>query len=324
MRRTTRGSIDVIERAYDLDPSLDEKAWVTEILKALRPQLDHGLGLCAFVSDRERPFEAIAGFDLPDGWTKAMGALMASRDGARLTHPGPIAQTASGKIGKRRFAKNEAMRDEWRPRGVADGVGIIAHDGTTRVLTIAAPMAHQQVLSAPLVAHYSRLVTHIAAGWRLRDSLGKDATVDAVLAPSGKVVHAERTAREPNARQKLRDAAVAIDRARGAIRRKDEEGAVRLWRVLVDGEWSLVDRFDTDGRRYIVARKNAPTRALTLRERQVVSLISLGHHIKLISYELGVSQASVVAARKQAMLKLGVDKLSDLIQLVSAVRSPQT
>jgi DNA-binding CsgD family transcriptional regulator len=145
-----------------------------------------------------------------------------------------------------------------------------------------------------------------------------------VLTSSGRLVHAEGTARDQDAREKLRDAAIAIDRARGSLRRKNDDEALQLWRVLVDGEWSLVDRFDSDGRRYMVARKNAPQvkdpRALTLRERQVVALTSLGHSIKLIGYELGVSHSSVINARKQAMRKLGLESLSDLVRFMSALR----
>ena len=47
--------------------------------------------------------------------------------------------------------------------------------------------------------------------------------------------------------------------------------------ALLEGRWSLVDRFDSDGRRFIVAYRNPPgvlnPRRLTAREREVAARI---------------------------------------------------
>lgn len=60
----------------------------------------------------------------------------------------------------------------------------------------------------------------------------------------------------------------------------------------MDGRWSLVDRIERDGRRYVLARRNAPDvrdpKALTERERAVVAFAALGHQNKLIAYALGL------------------------------------
>ena len=77
-------AIDVVEAAYNLDPALNETQWVTGVVQALYPRFDYGLGICAFISDAERPFEAVAGFDLPEGWDRAMNALMSSSAGPKL------------------------------------------------------------------------------------------------------------------------------------------------------------------------------------------------------------------------------------------------
>ena len=161
-------AIDVVEAAYNLDPALNETQWVTGVVQALYPRFDYGLGICAFISDAERPFEAVAGFDLPEGWDRAMNALMSSSAGPKLMNVRHPAQTASHAIGKRDFASNEAMQREWRPRGVMDGAGISINDGTGHIMTIAAPMPFQGILAAPLAAHYNRIGAHIAAGWRLQ------------------------------------------------------------------------------------------------------------------------------------------------------------
>jgi DNA-binding CsgD family transcriptional regulator len=141
---------------------------------------------------------------------------------------------------------------------------------------------------------------------------------DAVLSPSGAIAHAAKGAQSPDARESLRLAAKAIDRARSKARSNEDE-ALDLWQGLVAGRWSLIDRFDTDGRRFLIARKNDPDvtdpRALTLRERQVLAYAAMGHSLKLISYSLGVSTSSVSTTRKAAMRKLGLRTHADVMEL---------
>jgi len=56
------------------------------------------------------------------------------------------------------------------------------------------------------------------------------------------------------------------------------------------------------------ARENPPAApgpdALSARERQVVAYAKLGHHNKLIAYELGISQSTVKAHLRSIMMKL--------------------
>jgi DNA-binding CsgD family transcriptional regulator len=122
-------------------------------------------------------------------------------------------------------------------------------------------------------------------------------------------------------RNALRDATLAIDRAR-ARRKRDPEAAIDLWRALVEGRWSMIDRFDSNGRRLFVARRNDPAargpRGLTARERQVVGYAALGHSNKLIAYELGLAESTVANHLTDAQLKLGVRTRTELIQIHSA------
>ena len=100
-----------------------------------------------------------------------------------------------------------------------------------------------------------------------------------------------------------------MEKARGKQRKTDPEGATDAWNGLVTGRWSLVDRFERDGRRYIVARRNEhhlpDPRALTPRERAVAHLAALGKSNKLIGYELGISASTIAGHLSAAMKKLG-------------------
>ena len=124
-------------------------------------------------------------------------------------------------------------------------------------------------------------------------------------------------------RRTLKEAAVALDRAR---RRAglDPEDPGGLWRGLVTGEWSIVDEFDADGRRYVVVRRTEPRgraadRALTFRERQAARLAGSGHANKLIAYEMGLAESTVAEHLKRAARKLGCRSRVDLVRVVAAV-----
>jgi DNA-binding NarL/FixJ family response regulator len=142
-----------------------------------------------------------------------------------------------------------------------------------------------------------------------------------VLETSGRCAHAEGAAEPGEAREALRQAVLASERARGSMRRTDPDDALELWKALVAGRWSLVEHFDTDGHRYLVARKNDPAlddpRGLSLRERQVVAYAALGHPSKLISYELGLAPATVSKHLTSAMRKLQVRTHAELMLAVS-------
>lgn len=122
----------------------------------------------------------------------------------------------------------------------------------------------------------------------------------------------------------LRVAAVAIDRLWWKKLTEDSRNALHVWQGLVNGEWSLVDAFDNDGRRFLVARRNAHNRvessALSHRERRVLALRARVFGVKTIAYELGVSTATVSRDLRTAMRKLGVTHSMDLVSLVTETR----
>ena len=83
-----------------------------------------------------------------------------------------------------------------------------------------------------------------------------------------------------------------------------------LWEALVQGRWSLVDHFDSDGSRFVVAVENAPQvkdpRGLTSLEMTVAEELGRGKTAKEIGYVLGISIAAVNNALSQVRSKLGL------------------
>jgi len=124
------------------------------------------------------------------------------------------------------------------------------------------------------------------------------------------------SATKPDASAAIRRAAKDVDKARGPLRRTDPEGALRLWKGLVRGEWTLW--FDSDGRRFILAKPNAlrikDPRDLTEREAQVVTYAVAGESSKIIGCRLGLSSSYVSRLLSRAMRKLGVKTQAQLVE----------
>ena len=111
-------------------------------------------------------------------------------------------------------------------------------------------------------------------------------------------------------RDELRRATRNFDHVRTRKMRSEVELATRRWRPLVAARWSLLDDFDSDGRRFVVAVENAtPCRAirteLSERERQVMTQAHLGRSDKEIAYELGLSTSTIRVLLHRAVRKLG-------------------
>jgi DNA-binding CsgD family transcriptional regulator len=148
---------------------------------------------------------------------------------------------------------------------------------------------------------------------------------EAIFSPDGRAHHAEGAAQRPDALASLRRAVVEVERVRGPERGRPIDYCLGAWQGLVQARWSLVDRFESDGKRYVVARENEPQPrglgGLSMRERQVVAYAALGHDNKVIAYDLGIAHSTVRVLLSRAASKLGVSSRQDLIH---AYRSSQS
>lgn len=212
-----------------------------------------------------------------------------------------------------------------------DSLNLLAVDatGVGCALLVNQPAPREAPVGPAEAELWGRLLAHIAAGYRLlrqRLAAPEMAPPDAaelVLDERGRVQHAAGPATRDATRELLRDAMVRVDRARRTTERADAAELVEVWRALNGGRWSILDHFERDGRRYLLARPNAPKpagppRPLTEREAQVARHAALGHSNKLIAYELGLSPSTVATHLRSAMEKLGVTHRLELIRAVRA------
>jgi DNA-binding CsgD family transcriptional regulator len=200
-----------------------------------------------------------------------------------------------------------------------DVLGISTRIGD-EALILASTLSSQLRIDARSRRWWSRLSAHLAAAARLR---ARPVEADAILTPSGKVEHAEEAARPPQRVAALRRAVREIEAARGTLRRSHPERALAMWTALVDGRWSLVDRFDGDGRRFVVARKNPPrsakARALDPMERAAAHLAVHGRSNKQIAYELGLAEATVSGLLRSSAGKVGARSRVELVGVLAAL-----
>jgi DNA-binding CsgD family transcriptional regulator len=219
--------------------------------------------------------------------------------------------------------KHTYLRRELDAAGIGEVVGINASSPSGRGVVVCLLVKKSLRLSDPTRVLFGRVAGHIAAANRLRLRLAgrggvrRTETADAVIDEGGRVAHATRGARVPQARAQLASAAVSLLRARRRPRGDHGERAAAAWKALVDARWSLVDHFERDGRRFLVAQRNDPEApsvdVLTVRERQVVALAAMGRANKEIAYELGIATSTVGVLLARAASRLGVRTRRDLV-----------
>jgi DNA-binding NarL/FixJ family response regulator len=153
------------------------------------------------------------------------------------------------------------------------------------------------------------LYPHLSAGARLQ--LDREKPPEAILRPDGKVEHAEGKAKPARSRERLLEAVRSLERTRGRLGREDPITTVEAREALVAGRWSLVDRLEEGGRRYVLAVENrhqaGATGKLPAELESTALLAARGFSDKLIAAELGISARTVARRLTQARQLLGVD-----------------
>ena len=253
----------VIEAAYRIETH--DALWLEGIVRAARPLLDEGLGLCGglveFDATRHpRPILAAPVYvGTPSGMAEGLERIVATEELAslqtKLFGSGKPISTASDELGVQVLKTNAAVLAGWGPLGIKDMLGVLAVDPGGSIVTLVVPQRKVVATTPARTETWARLSAHLAAAHRLRrwarnaelaeiSSFADAAGVaEAVLTPDGRIQHAVAAAKPLIARAALRAAAVAIDRAKSARRRSPSQ-AVALWRALVEARWSLVDQFD--------------------------------------------------------------------------------
>ena len=246
---------------------------------------------------------------------------------AQEAGPDSVKLTSEGSLG--RVVVLSENRNRWprayealtRNIGCKDLLSLAAVDPDHCGVSIGIPSPEPLALDARQREYWQMIEVHLAAGHRLRRSLGVQGTApgmpitevplnaEALVDPTRFVVseatgsaQGKEAATNHPARQRA-SSTKRVDHFGSAILRKHSESGKGWSR----GRWTLVDWFDTDGRRFVLAKPNTPNvvdpRGLSELEAQVATYASHGESSKIISYRLGLSPSYVSRLLGYAMRK---------------------
>lgn len=322
--------LSIVEAAYCLD--LEDAAWLAGLAEAVLPHLDKGFGVAAF--EFYRPGDGLpevvqrCHLGIPAKLAAIYPTIFQTMDPEIRQRPfrmGPCI-TGSQMMGMRRGFLDEPHMKQYAQRfGMYDSLWITAAEPSGWGCGFHAGRPQITRTSATQVRQWGRIAAHLSTAVRLRHELkalrsGRaNAEPEAILDPRGRLHDATGKARSEHARELLRRAVLALEKSRGPLRTKDPEKSLSIRKPLVAGRWSLVDHIEQNGQRYIVARQNEPTARgpalLSKREKEVVAYAQLGHHDKLIAYELDISASTVRVLIGRAKEKLGVRSRKELLEV---------
>ena len=342
--RPNSAIIDLVEASYNLEVGGDQ--WLPQMLEAGLPIIDQGLGVMGVTGTRPPEGSPIIQHhhlhvasgpqDLPMRHLKAMSEAPPEKV---YDHTRPGMATTLSELTE----DDPWMLDIW-VRNVdyaKDALTLSAIDPDGRGIVILAPLAEVKRLTPPERRRWRMVGAHLSAGHRLRRAIEDLATrtvfptgglpfdADAVLDSKGfKITELTENARGNEASEVLREAARRVDRARGSLRKQDPGEALETWKGLVSGRWSMVDWFDSDRRRFVLAIRNPPgvgdPRGLNERESQVAAYAALGESSKLIRYRLGLSATQTSMALRSAMRKLGAKTQAQLVEKMRGLPTLQS
>lgn len=314
--------IATIEACYQVEQSKEQ--WLRGVLETLS-WLDQGLGIFGFTYTVSPTHVLVPGAIVALGCPPEVQETLhfAWEHGPqfnRVAYMSRDFRAASALPGFIGSAGDVAARRS----GAFDSWGINGRNWDHSNVAIISKRAETGAPRPALAATLNRLAVHLAAGTRLQRRLEEtapDAAVEATLLPDGTVEHAQGEAKTKGTLRDLSEATRAMQTARGALRSSNPEQALSMWRGRVGARWTLLEHFEHDGKRYVLARENErkleSTTQLSSRERQVMASAALGRSNKEVAYDLGLADATVRVLLARAAKKLGARDRAEAISQFS-------
>jgi DNA-binding CsgD family transcriptional regulator len=321
---TTASLVDVVEAIYgDLDAAPSAATWLSRVLATVRQVTPPNVGSVAYAYDISGP---------PASWVISYPTVgdesppsLAEEVFQSFAHAPPDfrrglfgalrpAGTYSGTMGALLTEQHEYGSESAARLGMADAIYVNATDPDGRGVLLAYNIERRLRLAPTQTRRLSMVAAHIAAARRLRVSGAREP--DAIFDVTGRVAHVERGHEDalPRLTEQVRRVEQARERASGS----GPADVLTAWRALVSGKYTLVGRFDSDGRRHVIAYANPPgvrdPRGLTPTEAAVAGWALRGHSQKLIAYELGLAVGTVGGLLARVFAKLRIRSRAELAE----------
>ncbi|MEZ4363359.1 MAG: LuxR C-terminal-related transcriptional regulator [Kofleriaceae bacterium] len=325
----------LLDRFYDMD--VDDLTWMHGVAEAIEPLVDCGAGVFASAIPSVPGYTmsvANRGYDGEAAWGR-VGDLLPRSIVTRLVRQMPISN-----------ADKSPAPDIRRLGPIVHGImGVHSCSGITAsradgFFAISIPAPTRGVVFWPEHDRplWDRIVAHLSAAFRLRRD--RDQRPRLVFDARGRLLHAERDVVADPTLPTLRQAAGAVAQARN--RRGSPAKVLAAWRALYQGDWSIVESVQRDGRRLLLARPNAPLAlaeqgapaprprqepapsparpSLSPAERRVLEALASGSSNKAIAYQLGLADSTVSTLLARAARKLGCRNRIELTVAARAAR----
>jgi DNA-binding CsgD family transcriptional regulator len=305
-----------IDACYALDVS--EPQWIEGLVDGCRPFLNYGFGVFGWTFRKGEWMTVLpVGVDPDFGQAMLRTAGCFSEDELLDVFLGRRAASATERLGRGvGLSEHASVGVHLRSLGIQDFHGLTVYDASGQGIALAAAAPRVLRISRHVTHRLERVGAHILAGYRLRRAL--DAP-DAVLDPSGRALHAQGPARDKRHLEALAEAVKTFERVHSARGQRRPDEALEAWEALVAGRWSLVQTFESDGRRYLLARRNPPgapeSTPVSAIEAHALLLRAQGMTHKVMAYELGVSESALHHHVRRGMQKLGISHDTELPSL---------
>jgi DNA-binding CsgD family transcriptional regulator len=319
-------SADVIaplEAAFQLDDA-DEATWLRRVTDAMVPWFDQGLGTHAWLIRPEplggATLDSIISFDAPTHTVEGLQSMHAEagpEDQAVAYPSSPGLHSLGTLFGPDRYFSSPVLRRWIHARKVVDAGAVHIALGDRRLI-VGATLREIATFPRVVARFAARLGRRITNAYAFRKALEAKELPAAILTRDGKVVHASAGGTPKSARERLRGAVIAREKARGPLRRRDPTLAFDLFEGITAGRFTIADRFESDGRRYMVAYENSPElaalRALTGREAEILRRAVEGEPVKRIASDLDMSPSTAASYLAAIRKKTGFRSREEMVR----------
>ena len=324
VRSLSKAVIQLVEAAYDIQA--EPRAWFDRLVESADGLIGDGLGTIGVHGRRQAP-GALPDIAAASGSNELlMMQMMLVRDLPRSTIDEGTETGVAAVMEKYREQPEhvDVFKRHFRTLGAEDALSVTGIDTDGQGIHLFSLKESPTKVDAWERTRWKMLTAHLSAGLRLRTALSEPAAgsapperAEAVIDPRGfKVAELAGSESARESVDVLRETARQLDKVR-ASGEQDPNETLESWEALLRGRWSIVDWFDTDGRRYVLALPNPPgvidPRALTERESQVAAYAAIGESHKIIGYRLGISRVRVTNHLRSVMGKLGVKTHAELV-----------
>lgn len=299
--------IPVVEAAFDL--TAEREPWLWGIADRARAMLDDGLGVAGVMYEFDAdarlsvPCAVHAGCDPQQASALAAAAQRGLSLLASESHPTVVEWLREGREPLTRLAAAAEDTAVASLLGavpeLTDGAVLLGRANENTGVALLVPMRSPFVPTMRRRVALSRLARQLGQALSLRLSLDSARLAGESLADAFRRLTA--------------------DPAHASSLDAEED-----WARWIDGSLSLVDSFERDGRRFIVALRAAPEsgdpRVLTPMERTVAGYAAHGFSNQLIAQTLGLGPSTIAGLLQRVVQKLGLSHRSQLALLASDAR----